>query len=710
MRSIVYLFLIFCLGLTIIPAYSQISWINPQPQGNPIKAVCFTENQTGFLTGDAGALLRTDDNGLSWTSIDSITINNIYAVDFFDSQNGLLAGDSGIIMRSTDGGLSWALQNSVTSKPLNGIKYLDSLTAIAVGNQGTILKSTDGGQNWYEVNSTIFLHLSAISFPEDSVGYVVGGDHGLKGIIMKTSDYGESWDTLSNLFDGHLYAIWFSDSLKGYTSGYNNRVYKTTSGGEVWAILDTPNWGSNHHIRDMEFTDFNTGYTVDIHGIILRTFNAGATWDSLNSQTTTPFYAIGSNSEGNLYAGGLGGKIIRTNDQGLNWQEVSNGAYINLISIDFPTSEKGFITGTGGLFKTMNSGQQWDYIEAEELDYIVDAHFIGPETGFAMDSEGTIYRTSDAGESWTLQHQDDKAQSYNAIYMASPMLGFAVGGGYSSNNTWSMALRTTDGENWTNLPISHVKPLQDVYFINTSEGFICGDEGTLLYTSNSGNNWSLKIMDTTYKLIDINFLNQNIGFMVGIKAGSSIVYRTTDGGNSWHEFFQPLDLKSNEKINAVRFADTVNGFVVGSNGLIYKTIDGGESWFRARKITNNFLNDVYPRGGFDGFITGTGGTILRMDPVVGIDPLASEESHSFSIYPNPASGTTTLHFTLHASLFTVIDIYGIDGKKIYEIDRGLKDRGNHEIQIDLQHLPEGVYLISIMSGQSRMTEKLIIQQ
>jgi photosystem II stability/assembly factor-like uncharacterized protein len=612
-----------------------------------------------------------------------------------------------------DAGLTWEKLTGASNKAINDLHIIDSLTVITVGDQGKITKTTDGGNTWYEVSSPTFLHLSAVCFPNDSTGYAVGGDKGFNGIILKSFDRGETWDTLSTQFEGHLYTVVFIDSLKGYAAGSYSMIYKTISGGQLWAPLNNPNQGGNHHIRDMAFSDFNTGFTVDIHGHILRTFNAGATWDSLYSKVTTALYTISINEEGTIFSGGFGGMILRSPDTGLNWQPVSAGPRINLVSIDFPQSSIGFITGSGGLFSTENAGQQWDYNDVTELTYAVDAHFLDGQTGYVLDVDGAIFKTIDGGDTWTVQNTGVKSQAYKAIYMVNPMQGYAVGGGQSFSNSYPLALRTLDGENWTSMPVSATHPLNDVAFINSNKGYLVGNNGTLQVTNNGGNIWESINIDSTYNFVDISFLDQDVGFIVGNKQGSSIVYRTGDGGNNWQEFFIPQGLKQTEKINAVRFADEVNGFAVGTHGLIFKTINGGESWFRVGKVTNNPLNDIYPRGGFDGFIVGTGGTLLRMDPVVGIPSLTSEATNFFSISPNPSSDAVTIRCQMPDAGYRIqiinIDLYTMDGKRIRELVRKEVNPGLFEMEFDVSDLPAGIYIVRVQAGNSSATQKLIIR-
>jgi hypothetical protein len=204
-----------------------------------------------------------------------------------------------------------------------------------------------------------------------------------------------------------------------------------------------------------------------------------------------------------------------------------------------------------------------------------------------------------------------------------------------------------------------------------------------------------------------------VGFIVGNKQGSSIVFRTGDGGSSWQIFFSPQGLKQTEKINVVRFADEVNGFAAGTNGLILKTINGGERWFRVGKVTNNPLNDIYPRGGFDGFIVGTGGTLLRMDPVVGIPYLANDVRNFVSISPNPATSTVTIRYRIPDAGYQIqiinIDLYTMDGKRIRELARKEVNPGLFEMEFDVSNLPAGIYIVRVQTGNNSATQKLIIR-
>ena len=120
------------------------------------------------------------------------------------------------------------------------------------------------------------------------------------------------------------------------------------------------------------------------------------------------------------------------------------------------------------------------------------------------------------------------------------------------------------------------------YIAPFSEGWIGGDSGTILYTSNSGTNWYYK----NNSVIGNNnvYIIQNIFGMMGnpsktlCSANSSTatyIYRTTNRGTNWTIVYQ----QPNGRIRSIVMLDTMTGFAigdpVGGRWTILKTTNGG---------------------------------------------------------------------------------------------------------------------------------------
>lgn len=214
-------------------------WQNPQPQGNDLHGVSFTDANTGTAVGNVGTILRTTNGGATWTRQTSGT---------------------------TNGGTTWSSQTSGTSNNLSGVFLRDANTGTAVGDKGTILRSTNGGATWTKQASGVTNPLQAVFFTDANNGTAVGSN----GIILHTTDGGTTWSAqISGTFIT-LYGVSFSDANSGSAVGAGGTILRTTDGGTTWAS-QTPLTVSD--LFGVSFTDLSTGTVVGDQGAILSTRN-----------------------------------------------------------------------------------------------------------------------------------------------------------------------------------------------------------------------------------------------------------------------------------------------------------------------------------------------------------------------------------------------------------------------------------------------------
>ena len=65
-----------------------------------------------------------------------------------DAQHGWIVGEAGAIVATQDGGATWTEQASGVEKTLFGVSFADARHGWAVGLDGLILRTNDGGQSW----------------------------------------------------------------------------------------------------------------------------------------------------------------------------------------------------------------------------------------------------------------------------------------------------------------------------------------------------------------------------------------------------------------------------------------------------------------------------------------------------------------------------------------------------------------------------------
>ena len=95
------------------------------------------------LWNGPGAVSKTTNGGVNWTT--QIFTYTLYGVDFPAHAIGYTVGFNGYILKSTDNGNSWSYQTSGTTEFLKAVDFVDSVNGYAAGNAGTILKTTNGG-------------------------------------------------------------------------------------------------------------------------------------------------------------------------------------------------------------------------------------------------------------------------------------------------------------------------------------------------------------------------------------------------------------------------------------------------------------------------------------------------------------------------------------------------------------------------------------
>jgi photosystem II stability/assembly factor-like uncharacterized protein len=112
--------------------------------------------------------------------------------------------------------------------------------------------------------------------------------------------------------------------------------------------------------------------------------------------------------------------------------------------------------------------------------------------------------------------------------------------------------------------------LNSGYLLDSAVGFVVGDAGTILKTTDAGMTWSPLTSGTTNALYDVYFFDATQGVAVGEQG---LILRTTDGGAGW----QGVTSGVKDALRSVSFSG-VNGISGGDSQDILYSTDAGASW------------------------------------------------------------------------------------------------------------------------------------
>jgi photosystem II stability/assembly factor-like uncharacterized protein len=368
-------------AFSVFETRAQSGWY-PQTSGTTLNlsAVSFSDVNTGTAVGwylgsppynwSERVILRTTDGGATWTHQLSGQGTPLRAISFTDANTGTVVGD-GEILRTTDGGATWFTQLSQANVYLGGVWFVGVDTGTAVGvstdslgnTTGLILRTTNGGENWVPQSSGTTAQLNDVCFMDANTGYAVGGFGSMMsswGVILRTTDGGTSWrDSIFGEgpfgWNPIFSALSFTDATTGTVVG-NGGIIRTTDGGETWTKQLI-----GRQLQDVSFSDASTGRAVGwyldenlaVVGEILSTTDAGATWTTQLSGVPGALLGVSLTDPNTGTAVGEDGTILRTTTGGFpasrlvtvraGWNLVSLPLRLTSCMCDsvFPTSISG---------------------------------------------------------------------------------------------------------------------------------------------------------------------------------------------------------------------------------------------------------------------------------------------------------------------------------------------------------------------------------
>ena len=316
---------------------------------NKLFQLSFVDDRNGWVSGDHGLILHTEDGGKTWKKEESGTNKSLRAVSFCDPNTGWIAGGGGTIIHTENGGKSWIVQRTGVTEDLLTIKFIDCKRGFAAGVFATLLLTDDGGRTWKK--SSAFLGKEETIIPEN-----LNLDEKMR--LLKEEFCGtedeESLVPLNPLIND----IFFVDSKNGWAVGETGFIWRTEDGGRNWAKQES---GQTEDLFSCYFKDNQEGWATGLNGILLHTEDGGLTWKPQESHTKESIFGIAVyGSYG--YGVGNAATMIKSTDGGKTWKKfMPERIEIYSWFRDIVSIKGKFIAigGMGTILVSEDNGQSW---------------------------------------------------------------------------------------------------------------------------------------------------------------------------------------------------------------------------------------------------------------------------------------------------------------------------------------------------------------
>ncbi|NQY08090.1 MAG: hypothetical protein HRT71_01065 [Flavobacteriales bacterium] len=628
----------------------------------------FAVSSSVFAVGQEGTVIRSDDNGSTWTIVNTGSTANFVAVYFSsDVQNGLIFTEGGAIIRTADGGASWdfptsslsnlstlkkvvfstdnyalavgtksgkgaiyVTQNAQSSPPTwtlqqdystldlqdvmfaNTITSVNSTDAFALGQDGTLIKTSNAGSTWRKVNTNSNVNFKQVHFTSGSKGLLVS----TSGALYTTSNGGGSLSTLSVPSGATVRELFLSHDNTGFGLTTNNRVFGIKS--DLTLKSGSTDIGSISSIQTVYFEDDQIGYAAGANGAFLQTVDGGLTWATTFSGTLGNSISIGNS---------LSGSIIK--------MHIVDGEYVtNVVStnpttetiVSHPLNAKGFAINTlGEMFSTSTNLNVWAPItvDSDPPDFFpIDFYFTSNLAGYLLSDDGQLASTTDGGVSWQLETAITTATlTFKSIGFEPNGAGIAVG----TNGT--IFSKSASGTNWTD-NTNDLTPLDlNSISVNGSNAIAVGEGGTVFLQQSTGSTWETVVTGISSELTASTMESSSTVVIAGT---SGLVKRTSSiTSPSWTPIYG-ISATISDITNA-----SGDGLAVTENGAVYlSTSLSSHSAFSAKSSGNENLNAITIIGSV-GYAVGDKGELLRSSN------LSSWDSQGDDIKPARVTATTT---------------------------------------------------------------------
>ena len=410
-----------------------------------------------WATGYFGAVYRSRDAGETWRKLPSGTVKSLNAISFADERNGWAVGRMGYVVHTNDGGDTWERQ-TLPRKPAQhgfGVHAIDAKRAWIVGTWGGRYYTADGGKTWEDHSLTVveghpvFKYLTEVELERYRAGTTIYDDVGLNDVL-------------------------FLDDQHGWIVGEFGFTWWTDTGGRTWnegTIL------GDVRFDDIYFEEYSAEVPEKFEEMLNRVGEVLADREYLRVRIeafiTRPEY----NVRGDTFLADDRADNIRTflEDLEINPDRlrVENRTPFDEEVVDMVKFRRNKIVE-----------KPYATIHVVESPYLFDVKFIDEKNGLVAGLGGVVLKTTDGGRTWRYAETGSRQAFFAVGYRGDRAIAVGEKG--------LRRLSLDDGETWGKFEAGFPPVftfMRDMMFAARDRGWIVGQGGTVLRSSDGGATW-----------------------------------------------------------------------------------------------------------------------------------------------------------------------------------------------------------------------------
>lgn len=601
------------------PSHSW-KWLNPAPHGNHIYDIEIVGDNTVFIVGTNGLIMKSDDYGGAWESQYSGSTKNLNDIQCLNDNLCYAGGESGYLIRTIDGGANWEQLSSGSQNAIAAIECFKELhTCYAVSYYDDIAKTLDDGKTWTEVP----LSVSGDSFYDiecssDASKCII--PRSFDRLLILTNDQesqSSDWEDITNISCPESLDRCYG--IDKWSEGFFNT---SSDQGQTWT---TTNTGAVEIGRQINCVDNSTCFIVGDAGLIQKTTDSGTTWATLTSGTTTMLTAVACMTGGlTCFAGGNNGVLLKTTDGGASWSPAfSTISDKTFTAMSCSSDTNCFIVGDAGIIlKTTDGGASWQFLASGTTQYLKDISCSpSGDTCYVVGREDTVLKTMDSGSTWT-PVDIGIADDYELNSIDCPTETTC----YIGSDAIVDVLKTTDGgATWAQLPAGdYFSQHYAAECLTENSCYMVGHAGSIIKTTNGGASWSQQYTDPWATLISVHCpVDETVCYASGMYG---MLSKTTDSGATWTTLTTPVYVDNQgafyapyiSEVHCSSGAETCYiaayqsmSYIEHAGGFIYKTSDGGTTWSSSVALPGLINSIVCPVDDNTCYAVGEMGTIMK---------------------------------------------------------------------------------------------------